>query len=345
MKQFKIKQKILPLLTAAVALAAVFAVAGCREEAEKSPERVVIAMQSMPNDLMAAKSRCEKELGTKVIFMPVETGVSANNALETGHADIATVGTAPIAAGISNGINYEVIWIHNIEGENESLVAKKTSGIDSFRDLVGKKVAVPFGSTTHYSLLSGLKMFDVNPKDVKIVDMKPGQIPGAWNRGEIDAAFVWQPTLGMLRDAKTVITGRRLAELGIVTADVCVANREFAEKYPHFLQKFIKLQMDAHDTFEKDPKGAAKDVVNTLNISPDEAINAMSELVWLTDAESLAYLGKGHDKKNLAHTLKETADFLAETGSIKKAADYDTFDKAVNGSYAEAAYEMRKQNR
>ena len=38
------------------------------------------------------------------------------------------------------------------------------SGIEKPEDLVGKTVAVPFVSTTHYSLLAALKHWGIDPR-------------------------------------------------------------------------------------------------------------------------------------------------------------------------------------
>jgi ABC-type taurine transport system substrate-binding protein len=46
-------------------------------------------------------------------------------------------------------------------GNSEALVVKKN--ISKPEDLIGKRIAVPFISTTHYSLLAALKHWGLNP--------------------------------------------------------------------------------------------------------------------------------------------------------------------------------------
>ena len=74
------------------------------------------------------------------------------------------------------------------------------------KGLVGKKVATPFVSTSHYSLLAALKLAGVDPSKVKLVDLQPPDILAAWTRGDIDAAYVWSPTLDQLKKDGTVLT-------------------------------------------------------------------------------------------------------------------------------------------
>ena len=85
-------------------------------------------------------------------------------------------------------------------GQAEALVARNGSGIEKVADLVGKKVAVPFVSTTHYSLLAALKHWGVDPQAVEILNLRPPEIAAAWQRGDIDAAYVWDPALGTDQD-------------------------------------------------------------------------------------------------------------------------------------------------
>ena len=73
--------------------------------------------------------------------------------------------------------------------------------------LIGKKIATPFASTAHYSLLNALKLNGISEKDVELLDMQPADIYAAWQRGDIDAAYVWEPTLAnLLSDGKILLS-------------------------------------------------------------------------------------------------------------------------------------------
>ena len=90
-------------------------------------------------------------------------------------------------------------WIDNWQAKNH-------------KDLVGKKVGVPFVSTTHFHLLFALEVNKVNPKDVDILNIQPPAIAAAWARGDIDAAFVWDPALGTIQETgKTLVTSGELS--------------------------------------------------------------------------------------------------------------------------------------
>ncbi len=59
-------------------------------------------------------------------------------------------------------------------GNSEALVVKKT--ISKPEDLIGKRIAVPFISTTHYSLLAALKHWGIKQGQVEIVNLQPPRL-------------------------------------------------------------------------------------------------------------------------------------------------------------------------
>jgi taurine transport system substrate-binding protein len=311
--------------------------------AQAKPDQVTIGYQVIPNAEIIGKQLgwFEKEMGVKINWKQFDSGRDVNTAMAAGSVDMGLVGTSPAAAGISQGVPYEAVWIHDLEGENESLVIKKGKGIKAVKDLVGKKVAAPFGSTTHYSLLGAFKVFGVDPAKVKVLDMQPPDMLAAWQRGDIDAGYVWEPTLKKMVDAggEIILTSRTMAQKGYLTGDVAVVRKAFADKYPQLVVKYLQVQIKGVDLWNKNPKEAAAAVGKAFNIPADEAEREMKTLVWVTGKEQLsgAYLGTAAKRGKFAKVLKETADFLVSQKTIKSAPDLAAFEKAVNPAYLEKA--------
>ena len=120
----------------ALMLATIVLMIGCgNEQSEKPAKQVTIAMLSIANDEGIARAwydeQLGKELGAKVIKLDYDSGMLANEAMATGNIDIALVGSTAAALGISKGLPYQVFWIHSIDGDNEALVVKNSSGIPS----------------------------------------------------------------------------------------------------------------------------------------------------------------------------------------------------------------------
>lgn len=123
------------------------------------PKVVNIGTQQMPNDekIAITKGFFEKELGVKVNIVEFQAG-DIRNALVSKNIDFALLGSASATQGIGSDIDIETIWIHEVLGNAEQLIVKKNSNINSIKDLKGKKVATPYTSTAHYSLLKALQL-------------------------------------------------------------------------------------------------------------------------------------------------------------------------------------------
>lgn len=306
------------------------------------PDSIIIGYQNIPNDeiVAIAKGWYESELGVTVELKQFDSGRDVNTAFAAGSIDIGLLGSAPTSVGISTGIPYQVFWIHDVIGSAESLAVKNDSGIEKIEDLTGKTIATPFASTAHYSLLSALELAGVDPAGVKIIDLQPQDILAAWQRGDIDGAYVWYPVLGeLLKDGKVITDSAKLAEQGALTADLGVVSAEFAEKYPDLVTAYIKALDKAVALYNSTPDEAAQAIADKLGITKEEALDQASQLIWLTAAEQTgeAYLGTASAKGQLAETLLSTAEFLVEQGSIDQAASLEDFRNAINTTFIEAA--------
>jgi taurine transport system substrate-binding protein len=311
--------------------------------AQAKPEKVVIGYQDVPNEEIIAKQLGwhEKEMGVKIDWKKFDSGRDVNTAIAAGSVDIGLVGSSPAAAGLSTGVPYEVIWIYDVIAENEALVVKKGKGIAKFADLAGKKVAAPFGSTTHYHLLVAFKVFGLDPKKATVLDMQPPDMLAAWQRGDIDAGFVWEPTLIKMKEAggEILVSSKQLADKGYITADVAVARKGFSEKYPPLVSAYLASLSKAVDFYRQNEAEAAKLQAKEFNLPEAEMARQMKTMVMLNGKEQLdaKYLGTCAKRGALAKALKDTADFLKAEKRIKDAPALAAFEKGTNPCYLEKA--------
>ena len=301
--------------------------------AAAAPSELRIAYQLIPNGDLVVKHEgwLEKALpNTKITWVKFDSGSDVNTAIIGGSIDLGTLGSSPVAAGLSQPMNipYKVQWIHDVIGAAESLIVKNSAGVTDIKGLVGKKVGTPFGSTSHYSLLAALELNGVDPSKVKIVDLQPPDILAAWQRGDIDAAYVWNPTLASLKkDGKVLITSADLAKQGKLTADLSAVTNDFASKYPDVVQTWVNEENRAVELYNSDPQAAATDVGAELNISPADALSQMKDLIFLTAAQQAGadYLGSPDSPGKLANNLESASQFLKAQGSVQGVPPLSTF--------------------
>ncbi len=306
------------------------------------PKEVNIGIIRVPNDKQVAISTkkfdeyfADKGIKTKFIFF--DSGVAANQAFASGSIDFAEMGYTNGVVALSKKLNTELIWLHDVLGENEALVAQKDSDIKEVKDLKGKKVATPFSSTSHFSLLKALEEAGIK-KDVKVLDMETTDIVAAWERGDLDAAYTWEPTLTKIKATGRVITdSKELADKGHMTTNIDLVRKDFADKYPELVVDYLAVLEKGQEFYTADPKKAAEVVAKDLNLKPEEALNQMQASTWLTPEEEISekYLGTEEKPGQFHKVFLDTIDFLADQKSISEKPSKEDVANFINSSYAE----------
>ncbi|WP_414733964.1 ABC transporter substrate-binding protein [Acetobacterium carbinolicum] len=342
----KNKVWVLAVLVIMVVVAGLFS--GCQSQNDGGalPKKVNIGYLRVPNDETVSKTReifdaYFNELGVPYEFIVFDSGVDANKALASGSIDFATMGNTNGIIALSRGIDVELIWIHEVLGEIEGLAVKNGSNITKPEDLVGQKIATPFASTAHYSLLNYLKEAGIKDQ-VQLLDMQTSEIVAAWERGDINAAYTWQPTLGDLeKNGSILVSSAEMAKKGYVTANVCLVRKEFSKNYPDLVAGFVKGLSEGGDLYRSNPQEAAESVAAELGITAENALMQMTGSIWLTPEEQLGsdYMGSVGKPGNFSKIMKDTADFLQSQKSIDNSPSQEEFDAFINSTYIEMSLE------
>lgn len=318
--------------------ALMFGLAGCGGDDTADATKVIIGTQEMPNDEGIAKALdyFEDELGVKVEYKSFDSGRDVATALMTEDIDFGLLGSCPAALTIAQGADVEYIWTHEVLGSVESLVVK--AGISSASDLTGKTIATPFASTAHYSLLKYLEENNIKTADVKILDMQPAEIYSSWQSGQIDGAYVWEPTLSQLTDTNVLATSGDMADAGFMTANVELVTKSFAKANPKLVNKYIAALDKAVKLYQENQDSAIQAISKAMELNTEDALFQMSGSKWLNASEQIAseYMGTSSSKGAIVDNLYDIANFLKEQGSITSVPEKSVFEDAVNPEYAMA---------
>jgi len=205
----------------------------------------------------------ERNAGVTIDWRRFDNGSEVIRALASGDIDIGNVGSSVVAAAAGRHLPVETFLIASQLGGSEGLVARNGSGIQAPQDLIGKTVAVPFVSTCHYSLLAALKHWGIDRSRVKIVNLRVSEIPAAWTRGDIDAAYVWDPALGRIKESGKMLAGSDdVARWGAPTFDVWVVRAAFSADHAPFLAAFASTALDYVKRYQSDPRAFAASASN-----------------------------------------------------------------------------------
>ncbi|MBI3224080.1 MAG: ABC transporter substrate-binding protein [Mycolicibacterium cosmeticum] len=324
----------------AVAAASIVALSGCAvdhsgQDAQKPTIR--LAYQSFPSgDLIVKNNKWLEEAlpDYNIKWTKFDSGADVNTAFIAKEIDFGAIGSSPVARGLSAPLNipYKVAFVLDVAGDNEALVARDGAGINTIADLKGKRVATPFASTAHYSLLAALAQNGLSAADVQLIDLQPQAILAAWDRGDIAAAYTWLPTLDQLRKTgKDLITSRQLATDGKPTLDLGVVSDEFADAHPDVVDVWRRQEARALNVISDDPAAAAKAIAAEIGLTPEDVVGQLKQGVYLTPQEvsSQQWLGSDGKPGNIAANLESASQFLADQKQIPAAAPLSTFQDAV----------------
>lgn len=318
-----ITRRTLLAATAAVAMAASFSIARAADVTLNIGYQPIVEPSRVPQ----ADGTYEKATGAKINWQKFDGGADVIAAIASGSLDIGYVGSSPLAAAASRELPIEAIFVVGLISEAEALAVKS---VEKPEDLVGKKIATPFVSTAHYSLLTALKHWNVDPKSVEILNLRPPEIAAAWERGDIEGAYVWDPVLAQLKKSgKVLATSADVAEWGGPTFDAWIVSKKFAEEHPDVVTAFVKVTGDATAAYRANPDAwnatspEAEKIARLTGAKQDEVPALLKGYIFPTLEEQAGepLLGGGTVK-----AVSDTSAFLLEQGKIPAAlSDYTPY--------------------
>jgi taurine transport system substrate-binding protein len=286
----------------------------------------------------------EQEAGYKIDWRQFASAGDISGALASGNVAVGVIGSTGVTASVTRGVDAELFWILDNIGKSEALIARNGSGIEKPEDLVGKKVAVPFVSTSHFHLLVALdKVWHIDARKVNILNLKPPEIVAAWKRGDIDAAYVWPPALSEIqKNGKEIINSAEVGKASVPTFDGIIVNKDWAKDNPKFMAAFTKVLAQAYADFKENgakwtpDSPEVKGIVKLIGGEPKDIIEASRLLEFPTAEEqaSKTWLGGGAEG-GAVRALAASAQFLKDQKQIDAVLpDYTSY---VTDEYAKAA--------
>jgi sulfonate transport system substrate-binding protein len=131
-------------------------------------------------------------------------------ALGAGAIDTGLVGDAPFTFAAAANVPVKAIGTVRQSQEGLAILVPRESGIHSFEDLRGKKIATGRGSIGHQLILAALESKGWSTADVQIVYLAPSDAKVAYSQGSVDAWSTWEPYVSqeeVLFQSRRVITG------------------------------------------------------------------------------------------------------------------------------------------
>ncbi len=268
--------------------------------------------------------------GKSIEFVKFTSGTEVINAMASGSVDISLNGSSPTAAGYSRGVDLQVIYVYDNINNAEALVVDDS--VTAPQDLKGKTIAVPFGSTTHFHMMFALEQFNIPTGDLEVLDMSPPDMVAAWERGDINGGFVWDPALGRMKEkGRVLLTSGDLSNWGKATFDAMVARKGFTDENPEFACQWVKMVSSADADYRMNPGAYGPGTDNAMGIADAVSGNAdqvggvlaLYDYPTLEEQVSATWLGGG-----VQNALMAASEFLVSQGKLDNVLD-DYSDSAT----------------
>jgi NitT/TauT family transport system substrate-binding protein len=263
-----------------------------------------------------------KDAGVEVELLWFEYGPSME-AFTAGQVDAVTVTNGDALVTGSGGAKNVAIMLTDFSNGNDMIVAKP--GIDSLKDMKGKKVGIEIGFVEHLLLLNGLKKAGLTEADVELVPTPTNQTPQVLASGQVDAIGAWQPNSGAALKAvagsKAIYTSAD--EPGLIYDAVVVTPQSLSARRAEWV-KFVSV-WDKIVAYLADPatrEDGIKIMAARAGVDPVEYAGFMPGTRLLTLAEgakimSSADAGFG----SLAGSSKIADEFNVKNAVYKEAQD------------------------
>lgn len=313
------------------------------------PAEVRIGYLKLANAQLIAKAQRlhEAAMGVPVRWIGFETGGQVNEAIAAGQIDFGAMGGPPASVGVTRGLGYRgVVLLNMLEGV-EGLAVRDTLAVTTPAQLVGKRIATPFGSTSYYLLHILLQQAGISPDQVSLLDMTPNQVAAAWTAGEIDAAYVWEPALNRLveQGGEVLVDNAEMARRGFPMWDISVVTNAFASAHPELVMKYVRSECASIETWRAHPEDVAAIVASELSLPRADARRMMQGTGMAPCALQTgpSYLGDASSPGALSRAIFDMALFLRDQRRLPIVAMRSDYDSLVDPTYLAALKNERPE--
>jgi len=250
-----------------------------------------------------------KEEGVDVQFEWFDY-VASMDAFAAGKLDAVGMTNGDALVTGSTGAKSVMILMNDYSNGNDMIVG--APGINSIKDLKGKKVGVEVGFVDHLLLLKALEKNGMKESDVELVNVPTNETPQVLASGEVDAIGAWQPSSGqalkLVPGSKPIYTSADVP--GLIYDMLCVSPESLSAHRDEWM-KVIKV-WDRVVAYLMDPKtrdDAIKIMASRVGLDAKEYKTFIEGTHIMGLKEANKYMVKGEGLKSIYGSSKISDDF------------------------------------
>jgi len=311
---------------------------GAAQAAEPLRIGYVFAMANAPV-LIAEQQGYYQDEGLEVDVKALGDGPVIQQALAAGELDVAYVGTPPVYQWYARGL--KSVILAKVNYGQASVLAGSQTPINSLGDLKGHKLAGVKKGSGMDVLLRGYVLQEhagLDPdKDLDIIDLPPGNMNAALDRGIVDAAFSWEPFVSqaLLRGSARLLLDVNQA-LPEYPWYVVIGLPKTLQERPDDVVKLLRAHRRAIDFLNQHPDEANRIIASAFKLEtvqrPDGSqvsgeqivAEARKRLGWSAELKEadLQFIQRLMDYSNALKFMdtKVPLDQLVDTSYLQKSA-------------------------
>jgi NitT/TauT family transport system substrate-binding protein len=274
---------------------------------------------------VAIEKQWFKEEGVDVQFEWFDY-VASMDAFAAGKLDAVTMTNGDALVTGATGAKSVMILINDYSNGNDMIVGKP--GVESLKDLKGKKIGVEIGFVDHLLLLNGLEKAGMTEKDVELVNVPTNETPQVLASGDVDAIGAWQPNSGialkLVPGSKPIYTSAD--EPGLIYDVLAVSPQSLAghrDEWKKVAKVWYRVVNYLHDP--KTHADGIRIMASRVGVSPEEYEGFYKGTKILSLDEAKKFFKKGDGFDSLYGSSMIVDKFNLDNDVYKKAQDVDSY--------------------
>ncbi len=268
---------------------------------------------------LALKKGYYKEEGIDLTVIRGSGSADSAKKIDLGQAEIGISDAPTVLTAISKGADLKMVAVvYDKAGNN--VFFRKGAKIQSPKDLVGKRIAVPPADSHRVLWPAFAAMHGIDPASVRLVNVKPEGKQAIVAANEVDAAFdlytsyaIWEKVLG-----KGDVGNLLWADFGLpIYGHTYFVNKSLIEKNPKVIERFLRATHKGWRDAKADPTGAIDSMVEAVSgLDRNTLLATMPQILDLCVTERSAKHGLGWIEPEL---MQKTMDITFANAPAEKA--------------------------
>jgi NitT/TauT family transport system substrate-binding protein len=280
---------------------------------------------------LALKKGYYREEGLDLTVLRGSGSADSAKKVDLGQSDVGISDAPTILTAISKGANLKMVAVvYDKAGNN--VFFRKSANINSPKDLVGKKIAVPPADSHRVLWPAFASLNGIDPQSVTLVNVKPEGKQAIVAANEVEGAFdlytsyaIWEKVLG-----KGDVGNLLWADFGLpIYGHTYFVNNDTVTKNPKLIERFLRATHKGWRDAKADPAASIDAMVELVpGLDRTTLLATMPQILDLCVTERSAKHGLGWIEPDL---MQKTMDITFASNKPERAvAIKDVFTNEFN---------------